>query len=566
MRLSALLVSVVCGVLIGDNAVVRAGSFNHDVVAKVAKKVRRQKEQQNVEDELLQMAIPIEEYNRQLRELGVDIPTAAASEGATEKFQRMLDGEDGAEDDYYMNENYMYSFSGYSLKYAKCQPIQQFSADALAAGEYSPMVTQDIVILRLCPYKSCSDSRQYGCHYNYAEYAIGLNDYIRIMLRYKAAKKEKLCEFCGGCMNRRNLEENENGENENNGENQQENGNNENQQNNQQNDNNNNGNQAQADDYYGADDDGGNNNYNYYNNDDDGNNNFQYYYNEGDDCYTYGAYCEGYYQDCANGDDDAQQYNYQDDYAQNMADKTLEEDEYYDYLGCTEIADDYGGIYFVRPSCESTSSGSKITMTIFYDQYCSQSASSAVNMDNFEVRFDESVFYELYEGSCIDCSESNYPPGFNANSYMCNKIHDVAADCTTNMVYDLFDGQSSDSTECSFIESIRFGTYDNNGQIAQEATEGAEEVVTDLQKIGLAASAFICTLFVVYACYLHHSMTNLLIKSLSHRELLPPGRHSKRRSPSKTKRRRSKGSKGSRRSDEEDSDEYSGNRQLRSPV
>lgn len=150
---------------------------------------------------------------------------------------------------------------------------------------------------------------------------------------------------------------------------------------------------------------------------------------------------------------------------------------------------------------------------------------------------------------------------------MCNMIHNVGADCTNNMIYDLFDGQQSDSTECSFIESIRFGTYDSSGEIAVEATDDAEEVVTDLQKLGLVGSAFICAIFVVYACFLHHSMTNLLIKSLSHRELLPPSRHSKRRSPARPKRRRSKGSsKGSRRGDDDDDDEWDRSKPLRSPV
>jgi hypothetical protein len=139
------------------------------------------------------------------------------------------------------------------------------------------------------------------------------------------------------------------------------------------------------------------------------------------------------------------------------------------------------------------------------------------------------------------------------------------------MVYDLFDGSKSDSTECSFIESIRFGTYDSTGAISVEATDDAEEVVTDLQKVGLIGSAFICAIFVVYACYLHHSMTNLLIKSLSHRELLPPSRHNKRRSPSRDrpKRRRSgsKSSKGGRSlRDDEDDDEWDRSKPLRSPV
>jgi hypothetical protein len=150
-------------------------------------------------------------------------------------------------------------------------------------------------------------------------------------------------------------------------------------------------------------------------------------------------------------------------------------------------------------------------------------------------------------------------------------IHHTGAGCTTNMIYDLFDGQQSDSTECSFIESIRFGTYDSNGEIATEAADDAESVVTELQIAGLVLSSFLCAVFVLYACYLHHSMTNLLIKSLSHRELLPPSRHSKRRSSSgKPKRRRSsKGSKSSRRGDDDDDDDDDwdrSNKNLRSPV
>lgn len=154
---------------------------------------------------------------------------------------------------------------------------------------------------------------------------------------------------------------------------------------------------------------------------------------------------------------------------------------------------------------------------------------------------------------------------------MCNKIHNSAADCTSNMIYDLFDGQRSDSTACSFIESIRFGTYDQNGEIAVHAAEDAQETVTDLQKLGLVGSALICTVFVIYACYLHHSMTNLLIKSLSHRELLPPSRHSsrnsKRRSPGR--RRSSKSSRSSRirdDDDDEDEDDWEPSKPLRSVV
>ena len=96
------------------------------------------------------------------------------------------------------------------------------------------------------------------------------------------------------------------------------------------------------------------------------------------------------------------------------------------------------------------------------------------------------------------------------------------------MSYDLFGGYQSDSSECSYIEAIRFGTYDEVGKLsAASVTSGVTwttEVSPD-QKIMLGFSVGICIVLVFYACYIHHSMTNLLIKSLSHRELLPPSRH-----------------------------------------
>jgi len=97
-------------------------------------------------------------------------------------------------------------------------------------------------------------------------------------------------------------------------------------------------------------------------------------------------------------------------------------------------------------------------------------------------------------------------------------------------MYDLFDGQEDSSTECSFIESIRFGTYDQAGELARsDKSSDWNAEVTEVQKAFLGITVAMCIGLVIYACYLHHAMTNLLIKSLSHRELLPPSRHSRRR-------------------------------------
>ena len=124
---------------------------------------------------------------------------------------------------------------------------------------------------------------------------------------------------------------------------------------------------------------------------------------------------------------------------------------------------------------------------------------------------------------------------------MCNNIHETGVKCTTNLQYDLFDdGGSSDATECSFIESVRFGTYDEEGQLyTSKNFFGITRQVTDGQKIALAVSLLVCGLLAVYSCYLHHSITNLLIKSLSHTDLLPPSR-ARRGSRSSSRSRRSR--------------------------
>lgn len=127
---------------------------------------------------------------------------------------------------------------------------------------------------------------------------------------------------------------------------------------------------------------------------------------------------------------------------------------------------------------------------------------------------------------------------------MCNKVHRSSARCTNNLNYDIFGDSTVRSTECSFIESIRSGTYNSQGEVYVSSSElgfGASNEVTDAQKAGLVMSIVLCCTLAMYACYLHHSITNLLIKSLSHSHLLPPSRHrnrSRKRSGSSSSRGR----------------------------
>jgi hypothetical protein len=87
-----------------------------------------------------------------------------------------------------------------------------------------------------------------------------------------------------------------------------------------------------------------------------------------------------------------------------------------------------------------------------------------------------------------------------------------------------------------YIESLRVGTYDPEGQLYNENTFGVSRKITDIQKWLLSVTLLVCALLAVYSCYLHHAITNLLIKSLSHTDLLPPTRH-RRRSSSAVRRK-----------------------------
>lgn len=104
------------------------------------------------------------------------------------------------DDDFYLVENSL-SFKGYSLQYAKCAKVQRFSPYAVQKGEYSSMVSDDLVILRLCPKSSCNSSSKYGCSSGYGEYAIDVNDYMKAVVKYEHEKEQSFCEFCDACSN-----------------------------------------------------------------------------------------------------------------------------------------------------------------------------------------------------------------------------------------------------------------------------------------------------------------------------------------------------------------------------
>lgn len=224
---------------------------------------------------------------------------------------------DNFDDDYFSRKN-LRSFQGYSLKFATCQTVQRFSAEAVQRGEYSSMVSDDIVVLRLCPSKSCSAYAQYGCSSGYGEYAMTASEYMTIIMKYNFAKEQRFCEFCDIC------------------------------------------NQG-----YGSS---------------------KFY--DADACYTYSNECS-YYSNCGNNDDGG-----------GAGSVYL---KYLDYMGCKKMQYN-GNYYWVSPHCDTEG---KISMGIYYDNYCDQYAGDEVDVSKYMGNnFNFNFFSKAQEVECLDCSES----------------------------------------------------------------------------------------------------------------------------------------------------------------
>lgn len=412
----------------------------------------------SLEDMLLEKAVRLEEFDSRI--LGNDDKEADD------------DGDnDGDNDDYFNNRSY--NFQGYSLKYATCQKVQRYSVEAVQRGEYSSMITDDIVVLRLCPKNQCSSKTQWGCTSGYGEYAIDLSEYISIVMNYLDHKQGNFCGFCKACA---------------------------------------------AYGYYNAQQDDDND---YYQDDTD-----DQYYNQGTDdntddnnikgfdtntCYHYSSRCSNVYDACNN-------------------DGGIDYLSYKNYNGCQKIADDGGNYFWLTPQCNSEEQ--KISMGIFYDEYCSQSASDDVDVEEFTgISFDD-VMQSTENIDCFSCARSTYPPYYNANNFMCNNLYKYSGKCNAYLEYDIGSSSGSqnyytgdsvvenneeDETQCAFIESIRYGTYDDFGQIYVSNTQqnSRDPVVTTGQKVSLVFISLICGGLAMFSCYLHHEITNLLLKSLS---------------------------------------------------
>ena len=292
-------------------------------------------------DLLLENAMPLKEYESKV--------IAAGGDPFVDRLERELGGDDDDGESEYFSYKKSLSFNGYALKYATCQKIQRYSVSAVQRGEYSSMVTDNVVIMRLCPKKTCNSNSQYGCSSGFGEYAIDVSVYMGIVMRYMEHKETNFCSFCKDCAAE-------------------------------------NGNFANDDDSYNATSSSGSSS-SFYKYTSSGQ--MQIY--DSNTCYTYSSQCKNVIGTC-NG--------YYDDDDNGNSTSTYDYLSYLDSFGCQQMNG-----YYLAPQCDTKNNA--IEMGIFYDDYCNDDASSAVDVTKIlDEDYDTDIFSMAQDVGCLDCQSS----------------------------------------------------------------------------------------------------------------------------------------------------------------
>lgn len=353
------------------------------------------------------------------------------------------------------DDDYKVDISGYSVKFEMCQFVKAFS-DELAEEADSETVldTERFVVFRLCPNHTCST-----CNYNYGEYLVSLDQYLESTVSYVQDMQEEMCNACDQCQN------------------------------------------VQADDGYAKGDDA----------DDDGNNNGG---RRGRSLYS--VDCSSCYDEC-----------------QKIA--NMKENGYIDateFLDCQMIydpQDDNKGALYAGPICAS--SGSKIKIGVFTDAYCLNLDSTKevddylVDANGNQMKLSHALLKQTYSETCISCAESSdyNNQGNDANdkdnvNELCEELYTDAAKCEKTHAFE--SGYSSyygyenqlaqESVVCDFIQSLKSGTYDEEGEIivsgASSSSASAASSTTPGQKFALSFFVIGTVSLAIYAAVLHSKL------------------------------------------------------------
>jgi len=313
--------------------------------------------------------------------------------------------------------------TGYSVMFEKCQFVKAYSDD-LAEDEDSETVlaTTRFIIFKLCAGSDCG-----SCNYNYGEYMVDLDEYLAAMIEYQQELQEEMCNACDeNCQADEEEEE---------------------------------GDEDEDEDDENEDED-----------DEDRRRKLVDY-----DCDT-----------CVN----------ECDFYENMNDNG-----YYDaadFLECAMIydpEDDDGAALYAGPMCASN--GEKIKIGVFSDEYCynveygKSVTDYLVDGDGLTMQIYETTLQATYDSVCISCvqpEEEDENANDDANEdededeeeqaaevlELCEQIYQESAKCENAHGFssgyennaDYYNQAENEDTVCDFIDSIKAGSYDSEGEIS----------------------------------------------------------------------------------------------------
>lgn len=228
--------------------------------------------------------------------------------------------------------------------------------------------------------------------------------------------------------------------------------------------------------------------------------------------YAYGVNCNTCYDDCVK--------------IENMEKNGYRDAT--DFLECTVIhdpEDDDKSSLYAGPMCAS--SGYKIKIGVFTDQYCSILDSDKdvddylMNEDGTQSKLSHALLKTVYtDGSCVSCAANNNgdDDGNAAVNDMCDELYQESAKCEKAHGFDNGYASYGDDYQtelaqeeivCDFIDSIKAGSYDDYGEIvvtgANLSTSGT--TTTSGQKLALSFFIFGTIGLAFYAGKLHRQLT-----------------------------------------------------------
>ena len=350
--------------------------------------------------------------------------------------------------------------TGYSLKFEKCQFVKSYSQDLAEEGAGTILATDRFVIFRLCPSGSCKN-----CNSNYGEYMVDMESYLGYTVEYRQDEQDEMCETCQETCNY------------------------------QGDDNAGDDAAAQGDDQNQEEDNG------------DEERKLAYY-SSSVDCDTCSSAC--------------------------LKIEGMEDNNYLDatnFINCQELENggDDGTSIYAGPICASQ--GSKIKIGVFTDEDCMFLDSSKdvedylADEDGNQMKLAHALLKTTYDSSdCISClaeAEGDDDAAAAETKEVCEELYQDSAKCETdhgfagitsnNYYYENAQNQvDNEDLVCSYIDSIKAGTYSQDGEIVI----GGSKVYTKGGTSTTGGQKFALTFFIigtvglaVYSAMLHSQLT-----------------------------------------------------------